>query len=599
MYRTAFELLPQPCVIARLDDGALLAVNEAFLRMTDFTRVQVLGRSLSDLGASVRAAGESELVWQTRQGRALRLSISSTFFETDAEPCALHVLTEHAQPVRERGIEPVTQAFLDLLPVSVWVAHGLDARHVHANRAALALMRTQDPDAATRFDVYVDDSLQAPEEQPLRRAARTGSAVQDFEHELRFEDGAHVWVRGSAVPLYDAAGQRCGAIAAAVDITPLKRAEAALRDRDRRKDDFLAMLSHELRNPLAPILTALQVMQQRGDEEHAHEREVIARQAQHLTRMVDDLLDVSRITRGKLELNRELSELAPIIARALEATAPVFEQRRQQLIVNVPPRGLRVYVDELRVTQIFSNLLTNAARYTPLAGQIEVCVTRERDQVVTRVRDNGVGIEPSILASIFDLFVQGDRGRERAGTGLGLGLALVRALTRLHGGTIEAHSEGAGRGSEFVVRLPLAAQSTQRQTRAPASEPVFTSQHMRRVLIVDDNEDAADMLCTLLSAAGHELRVASDPLAALAVAECFKPEVALLDIGLPVMDGYELGRRLSERFAPAQRPVLIALTGYGQEHDRQRSQDAGFAHHLLKPVDTEALLRLLDALPTR
>ena len=369
-----------------------------------------------------------------------------------------------------------------------------------------------------------------------------------------------------------------------------------MREADRRKDEFLALLSHELRNPLAPILTAAQLMQLRGDVATPREREVIIRQVQHLVRLVDDLLDVSRVARGKVTLAKRPLEIVTVVAKAVEATAPLLEQRRHRLELAVPSEGLLVDADEVRLTQVVSNLLTNAARYTGSGGRIDVSAAREGGEVVLRVRDNGQGIEPALLPHIFEMFVQGARGSDRSQGGLGLGLALVQTLTVLHGGTVSARSEGLGRGSEFTVRLPAAAPAAE-ATHAPEREGRAGARG-QRVLIVDDNRDGAEMISALLADAGYEVRLAGDPSQALAAAQAFRPEVAILDIGLPVMDGYTLGRELRARQSDAP-PILIALTGYGQEQDRRRSADAGFTLHLVKPVDPEKLTHVVDALVGR
>jgi len=298
-----------------------------------------------------------------------------------------------------------------------------------------------DPGPTRHFRVFTSAGETPPEELPVQRAAR-GVEVRNHEEEVRFDDGQVVQLYGSAIPLRDPTGAPRGSIGAFVDVTRLKQAEAALREADRRKDEFLALLSHELRNPLAPILTAAELMQLRGDVATPREREVIVRQAKHLVRLVDDLLDVSRVARGKVTLSKRPVELAAVVAKAVEAAGPLLEQRRHALHVAVPPDRLTVEGDEVRLTQVVSNLLTNAARYTPPGGRIDVTGARERNEVVLRVRDNGTGIEPALLPHLFDMFVQGPRGPDRAEGGLGLGLSLVRTLTALHGGTVSAHSEG-------------------------------------------------------------------------------------------------------------------------------------------------------------
>lgn len=359
----------------------------------------------------------------------------------------------------------------------------------------------------------------------------------------------------------------------------------------RARDAFMAILGHELRNPLSPISTALHLMKLR-DPRSAREQEVIERQVKHLTRLVDDLLDVSRIERGKIELSKRPAQLAEIVAKAVEIASPLLEQRRHRLELRVAPTGLPVLADETRVAQVVANLLTNAARYTDEGGLITVSATRDKKEIVLRVRDTGIGMTPDLLPRVFDLFVQGPRTADRRQGGLGLGLSLVRSLVTLHGGSVEAHSEGPGKGSEFVVRLPaMVVELVASDTRPSALEPL-PAHHRKRVLLVDDNEDAAELLMDLLTAHGHEVKVAHDGPQALIAAPGFDPDVAILDIGLPVMDGYELARRLIA-IVPRQ-PFLIALTGYGQDQDRAHARDAGFDEHMVKPVEPSRLLSLLS-----
>jgi len=394
------------------------------------------------------------------------------------------------------------------------------------------------------------------------------------------------------VPLRDPAGAPRGAIGAFVDVTRLKQVEAAMREADRRKDEFLALLSHELRNPLAPIVTAAELMQMRGDVATPFEREVILRQAQHMVRLVDDLLDVSRVARGKVTLAKAPLNLGIVVSKAVEATSPLLEQRRHQLHLTVPPQGLPVIGDEVRLTQVVSNLLTNAARYTPPGGHIEVNGALEGGEVVLRVRDNGAGIDAALLPNVFEMFVQGTRSADRSEGGLGLGLSLVRTLTILHGGTVSAHSDGPGHGSEFTVRLPASAPRPDQPPATKGEHRPTTGTRSKRVLVVDDNRDGAQMISAVLVGAGHDVQVVADPSHALLLADVFRPQVAILDVGLPVMDGYALGQELRARLR-GEPPVLIALTGYGQTEDKRRSEEAGFSLHLVKPVSAELLLGFL------
>jgi signal transduction histidine kinase/ActR/RegA family two-component response regulator len=364
-------------------------------------------------------------------------------------------------------------------------------------------------------------------------------------------------------------------------------AESAVR----AKDEFLAMLGHELRNPLAPILTAVQLLRLRAGDQFARERAIIERQAQHMMRLVDDLLDVSRLTRGKIVLKRQRVDVGEAIARAVELASPLFEERAHRLDLSLPA-GLVVDGDSDRLVQVFANLLTNAAKYTPSGGRVEVEAYAVGEAVRVVVRDTGVGLSPALLPVIFDAFVQGERHLDRGQGGLGLGLALVKQLTELHGGRVAARSEGPGRGSEFVVELPAcAARAAAPEGRAGEAE---RRPGGRRVLVVDDNADAAEMLAEGLRLHGHRVGVAHDGPQALRVAEALSPEIALLDLDLPVMDGYELGHRLRERLGPTCQ--LVAVTGYGQEADLVRTRREGFLAHVVKPVELDAVRELVRCL---
>jgi CheY-like chemotaxis protein len=311
-----------------------------------------------------------------------------------------------------------------------------------------------------------------------------------------------------------------------------------------------------------------------------------------MVRLVDDLLDVSRVARGKVTLAKAPLELGIVVAKAVEAATPLLQQRRHQLHLTVPPQGLPVIGDEVRLTQVVSNLLTNAARYTPPGGHIDVNAALEGGEVVLRVRDNGAGIDAALLPNVFEMFVQGTRGADRSEGGLGLGLSLVRTLTILHGGTVGAHSDGPGRGSEFTVRLPASTPRPEAPGPDNGTPRPAGGTRSKRVLVVDDNLDGAQMISSVLVGAGHDVQVVADPSHALLLSDVFRPQVAILDVGLPVMDGYALGQELRARLK-GEPPVLIALTGYGQTEDKRRSEEAGFSLHLVKPVSAELLLGFL------
>jgi PAS domain S-box-containing protein len=415
-----------------------------------------------------------------------------------------------------------------------------------------------------------------------------------FDHEFRaigVDDGVERWLRAVGQALFDTAGRAIRFLGSVQDVGQRKRIEAELEEArqrseaaNRAKDEFLAVLGHELRNPLAPIRTALDLMRLRQPDALVRERETLERQVQHLVRLVDDLLDVSRITRGRIELSRAPVEVAAVVAHAIEMASPLLERRGHRLSCDVAARGLVVEGDEDRLAQIVANLLTNAARYTDPGGSIEIRAEVRDAQLAISVRDSGIGIAPDVLPRIFELFVQGERRIDHAEGGLGIGLAIARSLAEAHGGRVEAASDGLGKGSVFTLCLPRATATAARQAAAPERpRAADLDAPGPRVLIVDDNHDAAEMLAEALEARGFRTCVAFDAPQALDRAAQFRPHVALLDIGLPVMDGYELARRMRE--VPELRAVkLVAVTGYGQASDRDRSTQAGFAAHLVKPV---------------
>jgi PAS domain S-box-containing protein len=377
------------------------------------------------------------------------------------------------------------------------------------------------------------------------------------------------------------------------DVSDSKDAEEALRRADRAKDEFIAILAHELRNPLAPLRNTLQALRlARPGTVPEQMIQVMDRQVDHLVRLVDDLLEVSRITQGKIELRKQPVDLGDIVSTAVETTRPLIDGAGHRLRVTLPPNRILLEADPVRLAQVVSNLLNNAAKYTDPGGDITLAVSSAPGEVSISVRDSGIGIEAAMLPHVFELFTQVERSAARLQGGLGIGLALVHSLVQLHGGSVEARSAGSGQGSEFIVRLPLA--------HAPLiAEPVARhtpAMPAHRVLVVDDNHDAADSLGTLLDILGCDVRVAYDGEAALAAAEAHRPVVVLLDLGMPGMDGYDVARRM--RHQPATRDArLIALTGWGQEEDRRRSLEAGFDHHLVKPAEIDVVLELLASLP--
>lgn len=428
---------------------------------------------------------------------------------------------------------------------------------------------------------------------------RQGSS---FRHEarLRRRDGVYIWHLLQNEPLKGERGNQAGWMAFASDIQQVKelaeRAEAA----NRAKDEFLSLLSHELRNPLAPMVTALRLMRLRTDGRMTHELDVLERQVRHLTRLVEDLLDVSRITSGKMTLDRRPAPVAEVVGKAVEMASPLLEQRNQHLSVEMPRNDATILGDPDRLAQVFSNLLSNAAKYTPPQGEITLTVDAEDSEIVVRVRDSGDGIAPEVLPKLFEPFSQGARTLARSEGGLGLGLTIVRNLVGLHGGSVTACSDGPGHGSEFVVRLPrtIPNEALSPLVQGAVHAPSAPSEPRLKVLVVDDNEDAASMLAEALQELGCETETACDGPSALNAAKRFRPPVVLLDIGLPMMDGYEVARHL-RREAGLTPLKLVAISGYGQSSDKRKSNEAGFDEHMVKPVDIDKLWELLDLRPQK
>jgi PAS domain S-box-containing protein len=430
----------------------------------------------------------------------------------------------------------------------------------------------------------------------MRRAIDEGGGYE-VEFRSRFSDGTLHWLAATGRVVKDENGKP-HMLGTAMDVTARHQLEDELRERaeqlidaDRRKDEFLAMLGHELRNPLAPLSASLELLGQSGADRERF-LAVANRQVKHLVRLVDDLLDVSRITRGKIALRRESVAIADVIEQAIELSRPLIDTQRQTLSVAPPREPLRVDGDRDRLAQALSNLLVNASNYTPSGGSLDLGVECAGSEIAIRVRDSGIGIAPDLMPHIFDPFVQGESTPDRPRGGLGIGLTLVRALVEMHAGRVEARSAGRGRGSEFTIRLPLssaaAGEAEQPFATAPSAEPRLSL----RILIVEDNADAAEGLQALLAREGHQVRLAGEALEALAIASTFAPDVVLSDLGLPGIDGYELAARL--RASPSSAAaLLVAISGYGRDEDKERAAKAGFDEHFIKPLDIDRLRSLL------
>jgi len=448
------------------------------------------------------------------------------------------------------------------------------------------------------------------EEQRILDQVRRGQRIEHFDTIRIAKDGRRIPISLAVSPVRDSNGTIVGASKVARDISDRKAAEQALResaerlraseealrDADRRKDEFLALLAHELRNPLAPIRYTLAANRKSGrtPEQRKRAEEIIERQVAHMSRLLDDLLDVSRITRSTLELKKSPTELTSVIGSAIETARPVLDSKRHNLSLDLPKHAVRLEVDPVRLSQVFSNLLINAAKYTDPGGHIQLRAAREGSDIVVTIRDNGIGISADMMPRLFAMFSQAQAALGRSEGGLGIGLSLVRGLVTLHGGSVEARSDGPGCGSEFTVRLPA---------RTPPEEPADIDEGAdapvagagMKILVVDDNRDAADTCAALLELSGHHVQTAYTGRHAFELAESFRPHAVLMDIGLPDFDGYQLAAKV--RAAPWGRAIiLIAVTGWGQEEDRRRAFDAGCDHHLTKPIAAETVEALLLSL---
>jgi PAS domain S-box-containing protein len=425
----------------------------------------------------------------------------------------------------------------------------------------------------------------------LNEAVATGTAGND--RWMCRKDGSRFWASGVTTALRNHLGAHIGFTKVMRDLTARMQSEESLRQADRRKDEFLATLAHELRNPLAPLRNSVNILQLTASDDPGTVRlcETMERQVNHLVRLVDDLLEVSRITRGKIELRKEQLEIAAIARNAVETSRPMIDAAKVQLAIALPQEPIFVEGDAMRLGQVFSNLLNNAAKYTNAGGQIWFNARRESGEAVISIRDTGIGIPAEVLPKVFDMFMQVDRATNRSQGGLGIGLTLVRSLVELHGGSVSVRSDGPGEGTEFIVRLPVATTPSEATNKSPEIEAARTLPS-RRVLVVDDNIDSAATLGMLLKYLGADVRVVNDGEAALSEVESYQPDVVLLDIGMPGMDGLEVARRI-RKHEEFDRITLIALTGWGQEGDRRRTEEAGFDHHLIKPADVAALQALL------
>jgi signal transduction histidine kinase/ActR/RegA family two-component response regulator len=477
-------------------------------------------------------------------------------------------------------------AIIDAVPAVVIVVEDIACRTFHANRLGREVLRALS-------GVATDASpIELPPE--LARAA-AGEEVRDWELHATLSDGRVHHFLGNAAPLRDRNGVVSGAVASLVDVTDRLQAEQGWKEADRRKDEFLAMLAHELRNPLTPIKTALEIIHRGLGDERRRDwaLEVIDRQLAQLTRIIDDLLELGRIVNGKITLKRESTSLRAVVSQALEVARPAINAAQHTLQVNLPVQEIRLHIDRGRMAQAISNLLTNAAKFTAPGGVISLVGTRTTDGVDIRVKDSGRGIDHDLLPRVFDIFVQGATDLARSEGGLGVGLSVVRRVVELHGGTVQAFSEGKDKGSEFVLTLPLVADQL-----VAAPEGPQPSTRTRRVMVVDDNHDVTDSIAELLQLNGHEVAKHYEGNGVLEKVLSFRPEILIIDLGLPGKTGYEVATLLRAHPETNSLP-LIALSGYGQPVNVERSQAAGFNFHLLKPADPKLLLQLVETIVTQ
>jgi PAS domain S-box-containing protein len=504
------------------------------------------------------------------------------------------------EQIRQRDF---LERLIESSPIAIAVVQGPELRFVMMNSTYRSIVGPAKRPAvgATFADVFPEAAALGGAEK-LRQVIATGEPWKVRDFHMPMGNRADTWWEGEVLSLTDADGVQDSALILTWDISERKQAEKIiaesereLRESSRRKDEFLATLAHELRNPLAPVRNALHVLRMKGASALPWAQAIAERQVEHLVRLIDDLMDVSRISQGKLALKREPVELAKILDAAVDAARPQFEERRHSLTVDLPDRPVYLDADVTRLVQVFGNLLNNACRYTEPGGRISLSARADGDEVAVTIGDNGIGIPPNRLRDIFEPFVQVDTSLERAHGGLGVGLALVKRLVELHGGRVEAESAGPGQGSSFTVRV--AKLPDIKPVAAGSAVTPLTPGTSHRVLVVDDNRDAAESLAVLLRMTGNAVRTAYAGADALGIADEFHPSIVLLDIGMPELSGYDVARAI--RSTPwGQAAVLIAVTGWGQTSDRSRAREAGFDHHLVKPVAPEAILAILAVTPS-
>jgi PAS domain S-box-containing protein len=604
-------------IISKSLAGIILSWNAGAERLFGHTAADAIGRHISLVIPPDRIAEEDTIIASLAAGRRIehfvtervrrdgsRIWVSLTISPIKDDDGNVVGASKIVRDVtRQRQVEADRQKFVTVVETSTDFIGicDLEGVPIFVNRAGLEMVGLANLDEARGKPVA---SFFFPEDQDRIINDFFPSVLKNGHGEIEirfrhFKTGEARWMAYKVLTLPDADGRPVAYATVSQDVTERKRLADDLRmlaadlsEANRRKTEFLAMLAHELRNPLAPISNAVRAMRLRAGDGSAGDQtyQMLQRQIGQLVRLVDDLLDMSRVSRGKIELRKQDLELGPVVEQAVEATRALYGNLNQELTVSMPPRPVYLSGDPARLAQIVGNLLNNACKFTDRGGHIALTVAQEAGQAIVRVRDDGIGIATEQMPMLFEMFMQADTSPDRTQAGLGIGLTLVKRLVELHGGTITARSEGLGRGSEFEIRLPMLSEAPRPQPPAAVEAPA--PQTPRRLLIVDDNEDGAESLAMLLEAGGHETHQVHDGLAAIAAAERLRPDLVLLDIGLPRMNGYDVCRRIRQQ--PWGRDLmLVALTGWGQEEDRQRSKEAGFDAHLVKPVDFDLLDKLL------
>ena len=606
-------------ILSKNLDGIIRSWNRGAERLFGYAADEAIGHSVMMLVPPERADEESKILARLRRGERIdhlesvrvakdgrllnvSLTVSPVRDSTGQIVGASSIARDITDKIRATEAlgerERQFREMIDALPVAIYTTDAI-GRLTHFNPAAVEFSGRV-PELGSdhwcvTWKLYDLDGRPMPHDEcPMAIALKEGRAVRGVEAIAELPNGTRRYFEPFPTPLFDGNGILVGGINMLLDTTERRRTEAVLREADRRKDEFLAVLAHELRNPLAPIRNALHVARRSAGDtaSFGQVRELIERQVDVMVCLVDDLMEAAHIEGDRIVLRKERVDLAEIVCTAVETSQPLIDAGRHQLEVCLPNEPLLLDADPVRLSQVIANLLNNAAKYSGDAAHIWLAAQREGSAVSVSVRDSGIGIAPDMLPKIFELFIQADPSFNRVQGGLGIGLALVKRLVELHGGSIVAKSDGLGRGSEFVVRLPLATGHRDECQPAPRHRSRIVSAH--RILVVDDYHDSANSLGMLLKLSGAEVRTAYDGETALEAIQSFQPSVVLLDIGMPQMDGYEVARRAREESADREL-TLIAMTGWGEQDSIHRSKDAGIDYHLVKPVDYDALIEVLNS----